>query len=132
MSQNAQQNLGALQNHIHMETSSSNILRNHKHPVSILKKGQYYNTTNRFWLDVPELMIPGSPGQDTVLLHMRVSRKAPLHSVPYGEETHDRVLTCQPCPHVKEHTLHGDHSSAAGSPEEQIVEIERCFITTYR
>ena len=61
-------------------------------------------------------MIPVSPGQATVLLHMRVSRSAPLHSVPYGEDTQERVRTCQPWPHVNEHTLHWDHSSAAGSP----------------
>lgn len=68
---------------------------------------------------VPEPTIPGSPGQEDVLLHMRVSRRAPLQSVPYGEETHERVLTCQPWPHVREHTLHCDHSSAAGSPVER-------------
>lgn len=31
---------------------------------------------------IPEPVIPCSPGQEAVLLHMRVSRKAPLQSVP--------------------------------------------------
>lgn len=32
---------------------------------------------------------------------------------------HERVLTCHPWPHVREHTLHCDHSSAAGSPDQR-------------
>lgn len=56
------------------------------------------------------------PGQVAVLLQVRVSRSNPLHSVPYGEETQERVRTWEPCPHVSEQTLHCDHSSAAGSP----------------
>lgn len=56
------------------------------------------------------------PGQVAVLLQVRVSRSSPLHSVPYGEETQERVRTWEPCPHVREQTLHCDHSSAAGSP----------------
>ena len=39
---------------------------------------------------------PVSPGQVAVLLHMRVSLRAPLHRVPYGDDTQERVRTCQP------------------------------------
>lgn len=46
------------------------------------------------------------PGQVAVLLQVRVSRSSPLHSVPYGEETQERVRTWEPWPHVREHTLH--------------------------
>lgn len=64
----------------------------------------------------------GSPGQVAVLLQSRVSLSGPLQRVPYGEDTHERERTCQPCPHVSEHTLHWDHSSAAGSPTKHKME----------
>lgn len=33
------------------------------------------------------------------------------------------MRVCQPSPHVLEHTLHGDHSSAAGSPRAQTYSV---------
>lgn len=67
----------------------------------------------------------GSPGQVAVLLQSRVSLSGPLQRVPYGEDTHERERTCQPCPQVSEHTLHWDHSSAAGSPTKHATEREK-------
>lgn len=55
------------------------------------------------------------PGQGAVLLQTLDSLKGPLQCVPYGE-THVLVRTCDPWPHVTEHELHWDHSSAPDSP----------------
>lgn len=47
-----------------------------KHWSSFL---QYKNSS---LVNIPGPVIPCSPGQEAVLLHMRVSRRAPLHNVP--------------------------------------------------
>lgn len=75
---------------------------------------------------LPPFCGPHAPGHTAELLHSLCSRSGPLHCVLYEDDTQKRVRVCQPSPQVLEHTLHGDHSSAAGSP----VGTDTCDITT--
>lgn len=59
------------------------------------------------------------PGHTAELLHSLISRRGPLHEVPYGDDTQDLIRVCVPCPQVEEQTVQADHSSAAGSPEKE-------------
>lgn len=79
------------------------------------------------------------PGHTAELLHSLCSRSGPLHCVLYEDDTQKRVRVCQPSPQVLEHTLHGDHSSAAGSPVETeifktrtLVDHQQDCTTTWR